>query len=1531
MLSTLKLFLLGSPRVEQDGRSVEIPRHKALALLAFLAITQKSHTRDALAAMLWPEADASHARGALRRALSDIGKTCRTVLETSGDSIGIKPGDRNSDAAGLWVDAHSFHSLVNASVNHAHPPEVPCLECLARLTEAATCYRDDFMQGFTLPDCPQFDEWQFFQTESYRQEMAAALEQLVRHHRALGNADEALSFARRWSALDPLQESAQHAIIELYAESGQRPAALRQFREYVRVLDEEMNAAPTQELALLIDRVRRGDIVSSSQRRSEATTSSTTRASQQDEIRYVTVLFAGFDHDDSQSPDALAEDAEALGQIVADAVSVYGGHVSPFLSQGIQILFGYPQMHEDDPERALWAALAIKEGAKERGLSVSIGVTTGRMYVGPAWDGRTQVAMIGQVAGLATRLQARAFAGQIMVAESTCRATRGAFVFGPPMVDTSTPGANAKSFELESALLRPAKTRGIEGMRAELVGRDADLETCRASIDALLDGQGGIVSIVGEAGIGKSRLVEELAHLITREREHRDLLWVNGRCSEFSNSVPYSLFVDLIGGWMDGTASAGQTRFDALSQSLDDLIRYGTLDKERRAEIEAYLGRLLSRRQSKTNGETDAAQPELVRHLTFGAVRDFLVAQARVQPLVLVFEDLHWADAISLDLIAYLVEAIQSASILLICIFRPEQEPRLKRIETIAGAKIPGRYALVHLRDLTPEQGQRMARSMLGTSQLPAAMDRLLLQVWGNPFFIEETIRAMIERGTLYRSGDAWSARDVGGLPLPESIQSVILSRVDRLAPDIKRVLYAAAVTGRRFQPEILEAVIAQGVDVGRALDRLEEASLIYPDRVLPTVVYSFKHVLTQETVYQILSRQQREELHLRVAAAVERLCSSALEEHYEELAHHYARSRNAEKAIEYLVKAGDKSRRAALNQAAILYFDNALELAEKGDTAGSTIPSRIKALTGLGRIYHLIGRVQEAESCLRQAIELGQRSGLDPRSGARTYYWLGQVLYWQGRYGEQMWLGELGLTMLSESHARSVEAAMMNEMIAAGSIQRGDHDRFHALAEQNAELLPDLPYAEELTPLCEHILHSLLDQRRVAEAQPWLGMLNRMAEVHHDRQARAIAFEFAARQALAEGRLKEAEQQLAQALEIYHGTGDSINMWRCLEGIAWISLFQGNLNGANEKAWQALDIANNRAFNRIISESQLTLAVVSFARREWESATMQFKSAIEFAQGSDPFWTEWAGRYGLGRVALEKGEPAEARRHLEQALAHFSPQLTPLGWEQHRWWSLSASILAGLEIACADQESFHALCTNLEEFKLQHAMPPIPMQWYAEPAIPDTRLATAVRGMRKNDFSREQDQSATITNMRWVDPLGDSLYDINDAIEIKAANGRDLWHMNHSAPRFVMSLSGNCAVEAVCARASPDRPAIGGLLIRKNDTNIVRLVWGTRGVRDVSFEGCIDETDLIVGRGLVPESDSGKVWLRLERVEDQVRGLSSSDGMHWYNIGQVDLTADDPVEVGIHAVGWIDRVIYPGDYTGGTVIRFESFQVYKG
>ncbi len=247
----LNLFLLGPPRLEREGHLVEVDTRKAIALMAYLAVSGESHSRDALATLLWPDYDQTHARGALRRTLSALNKALAGEwLEVDRETIGLNPN------VPLWLDVAEFQRRLKSCRSHNHPADTTCADCLATLTEAAALYRDDFLAGFTLRDSPDFDEWQYFQTESLRRELAGALESLVHCHTLRQEFEPAIAFARRWLALDPLHEQAHRELMRLYAWAGQRGAALRQYRECVRILDQELGVPPLDETTQLYTTVQ---------------------------------------------------------------------------------------------------------------------------------------------------------------------------------------------------------------------------------------------------------------------------------------------------------------------------------------------------------------------------------------------------------------------------------------------------------------------------------------------------------------------------------------------------------------------------------------------------------------------------------------------------------------------------------------------------------------------------------------------------------------------------------------------------------------------------------------------------------------------------------------------------------------------------------------------------------------------------------------------------------------------------------------------------------------------------------------------------------------------------------------------------------------------------------------------------------------------------------------------------------------------------------------------------------------------------
>src|SRR3712207_4301001 len=254
VVSRTRVLLLGAPRIEHGGEPIEVDTRKAVALVAYLALTRRRHARDALAGLLWPEYNQRRARAALRRTLSSLGKA-RTEgwLEVDRESVEL-----NLD--GVWVDVDCFRELLAECRTHGHPETQVCPDCLSPLSEAVGLYRDDFLSGFALRDSAAFDDWQFFQSEELRRELAGALERLSRGHAALEEWEEAISYARRWLALDPLHEPAHRWLMQLYAWAGQRAAALRQYRECVRVLEEELGVSPLEETTRIYEAIQENDL-----------------------------------------------------------------------------------------------------------------------------------------------------------------------------------------------------------------------------------------------------------------------------------------------------------------------------------------------------------------------------------------------------------------------------------------------------------------------------------------------------------------------------------------------------------------------------------------------------------------------------------------------------------------------------------------------------------------------------------------------------------------------------------------------------------------------------------------------------------------------------------------------------------------------------------------------------------------------------------------------------------------------------------------------------------------------------------------------------------------------------------------------------------------------------------------------------------------------------------------------------------------------------------------------------------------------
>ena len=646
------------------------------------------------------------------------------------------------------------------------------------------------------------------------------------------------------------------------------------------------------------------------------------------ENRLVTALFAdicGFSVLSRKlSTEVVVEKVNQCFQTVTDTVYRYEGSVNRFIGDCVLAFYGAPLAHENDPERAVLAALDMRDEVSKLELEISVGINTGTVYFGSI-GGREhrEVSAYGPEINLAKRLQETAKPGEIVVGGGNYRLTRKAFDF-ERRDELVLKGMEepVTGYAVLGISERPEKLRGIEGLRARMIGREREFSELTEAADEWLTGEGRMVSVIGEAGIGKSRLVSELKSYLARKSGSQ---WQEGRCVSIGQPVSYWPFLDILRGHyglshldteadMARKVTAGVTKL--LPKSADEFL--------------PLVGRLLSVRfGSELDRNLDYLAPEQIRHQTLVRLRDWFETMARDRPLLLIIEDLHWADDLSLDLITLLMDSLATTPLMLLCVYRPEREHRCWQLGAQAERKCSDRYTEITLKQLTRRESRELVEALLEIENLPEPVRTMILhRSEGNPFFIEEVIRSLIDRNLAYREGERWKAKtEISEIDVPETIQSVVLARVDRLQAEAKTVLQHASVIGRLFKYRLLEHLSRRERDLARYLDELEEKDLVYEERTVPELEYTFKHAFTQEATYQGILKRRRKEFHIQVARGIEQLYRERLEEYYEELAHHYSRSDDVEKAVEYLLKAGEKAKRSSANDAAITHLQLGLNL----------------------------------------------------------------------------------------------------------------------------------------------------------------------------------------------------------------------------------------------------------------------------------------------------------------------------------------------------------------------------------------------------------------------------------------------------------------------------------------------------------------------------------------------------------------------------------------------------------------------------
>ncbi|MCA1831846.1 MAG: ABC transporter substrate-binding protein, partial [Actinobacteria bacterium] len=627
---------------------------------------------------------------------------------------------------------------------------------------------------------------------------------------------------------------------------------------------------------------------------------------------------------------------EAIARII-HIVESLGGTVKDIAGDGVLALFGAPVAHEDDAERAVRAGLEVvreiegyatevRQSWDLEGFGVRLGIDTGPVVLGAVGTGRkVELGAYGDTVNVAARLQGAAQPGAVLVTEVTRRSVQDIFDWSDP-AQLSLKGKAGPVIAYEARAVRAGALRERTA-RTPFVGRAQELTAAQRVVADVTDGGGRLLFITGDAGIGKSRLLAEIREAAERSAAERTPTWLEGRCVSYGDSMPYLPFRDLFRGWLRLAVDEPEARARiTLRRRLSQLFG------ERLLEIYPYLGGLLG-----VSLEPDAAErlaalsPEALQYRTFEVVGALFERLAQDAPLIVALEDVHWADPTSLMLLERLLPITEQAALLLVITHRGERDHPSWRLKEDATREFPHRTTEIPLDTLSGDANRELLRALVAGAELPSQLvDRLLSDAEGNPFYMEELVRSLIDADALVPNDGSWRFDHEVTLDIPPTIERVVVARIDRLSSPYRDVVTAAAVLGRQFSLPLLEGVAVDPAAVPGALRELMRLDLIREGRRWPQPEYRFKHALIQEAAYKGILSSKRTRLHRKAAEWLERNNEGSEDDAAGLLAFHWLHAADEDKAIRYLLRAGDKARLEYALDEAIEHYRALLPLMER-------------------------------------------------------------------------------------------------------------------------------------------------------------------------------------------------------------------------------------------------------------------------------------------------------------------------------------------------------------------------------------------------------------------------------------------------------------------------------------------------------------------------------------------------------------------------------------------------------------------------
>jgi class 3 adenylate cyclase/tetratricopeptide (TPR) repeat protein len=1028
------------------------------------------------------------------------------------------------------------------------------------------------------------------------------------------------------------------------------------------------------------------------------------------ERRNVTILFSdvsGFTTmSEKLDPEEIYTLIDNTLKAFLQVIYQHEGTLDKFMGDGLMALFGAPVSHEDDPVRAVRAALGMQAALKPISedlearlgltLKVRIGLNSGLVVVGSLGsDLRMDYTALGDTVNVASRLQGVAEPGTILVSRPVYDQTKALFDFHElGTIRVKGRGEPVEIFEVVGPRREPARLRGISGMAAPMVGREAEFSQLKRVVDDLVnERRGRVVLVTGEAGMGKSRLTAEVKGYLAA----RDVTLLEGACLSYGQSA-YAIFLQILRGYFQiGEEDNEDVARDKIEQSVRRVIGQA----RSLVEVLPYLENLLSVRvvEKELAERIRHLDPSQLRQQTLLAVRDFLMALARQRPLVLVFEDLHWVDKLSLDLLLFSLNSVEQVPILFYCISRSTGGPAESQLERLGATILAAHYLPIPLTKLSLADSLTLVDLLLTIADLPESLKQMIPQrAEGNPFYLEEIIRMLIDRGIIRRSNSHWAMApdaDLTSFQVPSTLQGLIMTRVDHLREGPHYTIQCASVIGRNFPLRLLTRVTDDAPQNTLAhVQELEDHELVNRTLEIPELEYAFRHILVQETVYNSLLVRRRERLHQKIAETIEALYADRLADYTKSLAYHFTESKDAAKALHYSIQAGQRAAARFANDAALAYFRQAAETLNK---TAPTLEQRLEVFRGLGDVQVFVGEYDGALNSFHSALEVLRTTADRPQTEAEIEDKIGRVFERKGDYAQALrWL-EAALSDLDRDprNAQAVERARVYNDIGWVQYRRGQfeeafhwgmrclqivegtdyynemasaYNRLVALFYQKGDWTRALAYAEKGLHLREtigdtygmvasynnlglvaagqgQIVQSIHYFDASLETSKRIGSVEGMANSHNNL---GLAY-------IARGEYDSAETHIRRGLEIAEKVKSATMLALTYNNLGHVLWIKGDSAGALTALQRALQVANEIGSKEDLAETHALLAEVYLAQERIPEAVAAAERALALSAEIGSRLHEGTAYRVSGRIAMARGNRAAAETQLQHSLAIFN------------------------------------------------------------------------------------------------------------------------------------------------------------------------------------------------------------------------------------------------------------------------------------